>query len=101
VLIELLPHRSVHGRKLLLELVAARAGGMGHRSGLERKVRSWLNSAGLGGWTPNYRIDVGNGEVVEVDFAWKSARIILEVSPFVTHGSRVSRSVTQSVGSCW
>jgi hypothetical protein len=91
VLIESLPYRSVHGRKLLLELVAARAEGMGHRSGLERRVRGWLNNAGLGGWTPNYCVDVGDGERVEVDFAWKSARTILEVSPFVTHGSRVKQ----------
>jgi hypothetical protein len=90
-LIESLPYRSVHGRKLLLELVAARSAGMGHRSGVERKVRGWLNAAGLGGWTPNYCVDVGNGEEVEVDFGWEADRLALEASPFATHGPRLNQ----------
>jgi hypothetical protein len=90
-LIESLPYRSVHGRKLLVDLIAARSGGMGHRSDLERRVRGWLNVAGLAGWTPNYLVDVGNGEEVEVDFGWTSDKLALEVSPFVTHGPRLTQ----------
>ncbi len=79
---------AVVGRRLLLDLVAARSSGIGHRSRLEQRVGRWLTSAGLDGWKQNYRVDVGRGRSVEVDFAWPGVKIALEVSPFFTHGSR-------------
>jgi very-short-patch-repair endonuclease len=83
-----LPARVVPGRGMLLELLAERSSGIGHRSRLEQIVRGWLNDAGLGGWHRNYRVPVGGGRSVEVDFGWPSHMVALEVSPFFTHGSR-------------
>ncbi len=90
-LIEALPPAGLTGRKLLLELLAARLDGLGHRSRLEQRVAKWLREAGLGGWRSNYLVDVGNGERVEVDFAWPELKVALEVSPFFTHGSRAKQ----------
>lgn len=87
-LIESTPPSAVRQRRLLLELLAQRSGGIGHRSGTEQRVGRWLNDAGLSGWVRNHRVPVGGGQVVEVDFAWVPDRVALEVSPFFTHGSR-------------
>ena len=87
-LVDKLPSHSVHGRTLLLDLLSQRAGGIGHRSGTEQRVGRWLTAAGLAGWERNHRVEVGNGETIEVDFAWPASRIGLEASPFFTHGSR-------------
>ena len=87
-LIEQAPARAVHGRAVLLELLAARAAGMGHRSGLEQRVAGWLNDAGLTGWTANHRVAVGVRRHIVVDFAWPALKVALEVSPFFTHGAR-------------
>jgi very-short-patch-repair endonuclease len=89
-LIESQPPSAVRGRRLLLELVNQRAGGIGHRSGTEQRVGRWLRSAGLRGWTRNYRVPIG-GDTVEVDFSWTPQKVALEVSPFFTHGSRVTQ----------
>jgi Protein of unknown function (DUF559) len=40
----------------------------------------------VSGWRSNYRVQTSIGEV-EVDFAWSSAKVVLEISPFFTHGS--------------
>ena len=88
LLLEAMPFRAVKGRRLLVDLVKARSEGIGHRSRKEMTIRRWLNEAGLHGWRPNYNVDVGNAQHVEVDFGWTAERVALEVSPFSTHGSR-------------
>lgn len=90
-LVDRTPSQAVHGRKLLVALLAERSVGNGHRSGLEQKVARWLRDAGLRGWTANYRVPVGAGKIVEVDFAWPARRVALEVSPFFTHGARATQ----------
>ncbi len=90
-LIEAQPYRSVARRGLLLDLLHARAGGIGHRSGLEQRTGRWLTEGGLGGWHSNYRVLLEDGEVVEVDFAWVTLKVALEVSPFFTHGSEAGQ----------
>ena len=90
-LVESLPVRAVARRQRILGLVAARTGGVGHRSMLEQRVRRWLDSAGLRGWRRNHAVAVHAGGSVEVDFGWVGARVALEVSPFFTHGSRVTQ----------
>lgn len=87
------PH-GVFRRQLLLDLLADRTSGIGHRSAKERTVGRWLNRAGLTGWTRNLkvRVDVsGRAVEVEVDFRWLNDRVALEVSPFFTHGSRATQ----------
>ncbi|HRB04131.1 MAG TPA: hypothetical protein PLP26_12240 [Ilumatobacteraceae bacterium] len=90
-LVEALPPRAVVGRRLLLELLAERLDGIGHRSRLEQRVARWLHAAGLRGWRRNYPVPVPGADPVEVDFAWTAARVALEVSPFYTHGSRAKQ----------
>lgn len=82
--------QGVYKRGLLLDLVADRSNGIGHRSGKEQLVARWLRKAGLTGWTRNLKVSVDSGpdEEVEVDFGWQRKRLALEVSPFFTHGSR-------------
>lgn len=41
----------------------------------------------VSGWRANYRVQTSVGEV-EVDFAWSSVKVALEISPFFTHGSQ-------------
>lgn len=85
------PH-AVFRRQLLLDLLAARTDGIGHRSGKEQMVGRWLKRAGLTGWTRNLTVRVdASGRVVEVDFGWLHDLVALEVSPFFTHGSRVTQ----------
>jgi hypothetical protein len=90
-LIESQPRRSVMGRALLLDLLASRAGGIGHRSMKEQGVGRWLDAAGLGGWRRNYVVVTADGTRIEVDFAWVEFKIVLEVSPFFTHGSQATQ----------
>ena len=90
-LVETLPYRSVQGRAMLLELLEARTSGVRHRSKDEQRVGKWLTQAGLSGWVSNYNVSVPNRAKVEVDFAWPAERVALEVSPFFTHGSRVTQ----------
>ena len=52
------------------------------------EVADWLDDAGLGGWRANLDIPVGRGRSVEGDFVWVDRRVVLEASPFFTHGSR-------------
>jgi very-short-patch-repair endonuclease len=87
-LVEQTPARAVHGRRLLVELLADRSTGIGHRSGLEQRVAPWLDAAGLRGWQRNFDVPVGEAHTVEVDFGWPELKVALEVSPFFTHGSR-------------
>ena len=88
-LLEHTPSHAVHKRQLLLDLLADRSNGIGHRSAKEQRVARWLTTEGLRGWTCNLRVRVGSyQETVEVDFGWRGARLALEVSPFFTHGSR-------------
>lgn len=86
-----LPARAIAGRQLLRELLAQRSAGLQHRSDLEQKVARWLVAAGLRSWRANYRVTVADGDPVEVDFAWREAKVALEVSPFFTHGSRAAQ----------
>lgn len=88
LLLERTPPHAVQGRALLFELLDQRTTGLRHRSGKEQVVGRWLSVAGLGGWVPNHRVEVGNGETIEVDFAWPRSKVGLEASPFYTHGSR-------------
>lgn len=90
-LIERLPRQSVFKRALLRDLLADRGSGIGHRSGLEQRVARWLARAGLRGWTRNFRVNVDDGQTVEVDFGWDAISVALEVSPFFTHGSRAKQ----------
>jgi very-short-patch-repair endonuclease len=89
-LIQRVPVRSLTGRRLLLELLADRAGGIGYRSALERKVARWLQTAGLKGWKRNFGVTIP-GDTIEVDFGWVQHKVALEVSPFFTHGSRAKQ----------
>lgn len=50
-----------------------------------------MGDVGLRGWKRNYRVPVGDGEVIEVDFAWLPAKVGLEVSPFLAHSSRATQ----------
>lgn len=86
-LLDVVPQRAVPGRRLLLELLAERSGGIGHRSGEERKVKRWLRAAGVRGFRANVRIPVDGGRTIERDLVWPDERTILEVSPFITHGT--------------
>lgn len=90
-LIESQPRRCVMGRALLLDLLASRAGGIGHRSKKEQGVGRWLDGAGLGGWRRNYVVVTADGTRIEVDFAWVEFKVVLEVSPFFTHGSQATQ----------
>ena len=85
------PPHAIHRRQLLLELLDARSDGIGHRSGKEQTVARWLTRASLKGWVRNYQVNVGADDEIEVDFGWPKSRIGLEVSPFFTHGSRVTQ----------
>lgn len=87
-LLERMQPGAILGRRMLLDLLAARSSGIGHRSYKEQRVGRWLTAAGLGGWHQNHRVNVGRGRSIEVDFAWPGLKIVLEVSPFFTHGSR-------------
>jgi hypothetical protein len=91
VLIECTSPRAIPGRTLLVDLLAARSGGIGHRSGKERDVGKWLDRAGLTGWAPNLKVQVSPNEDIEVDFGWAARRVALEASPFFTHGSRAQQ----------
>ena len=44
-----------------------------------------LRDLGVTGERPNYLVHEAGG--VEADFAWPYHRVVLEVSPFYTHGS--------------
>ncbi len=89
-LLDRLPAQAVSGRRILLGLLDRRSEGVGHRSGLEQRVARWLDTAGLGGWQMNRRVPVRGG-TLECDFVWPDRRIVLEVSPFFTHGSRATQ----------
>ena len=90
-LIDATARRALYRRQLLLDLLDARSGGMGHRSRTEQKVGRWLINAGLTGWVRNHNVRIGSEDRVEVDFGWPDGRVALEVSPFFTHGSRVAQ----------
>jgi hypothetical protein len=77
--------RMVNRQRLLALLDDRSEGRMLFRSRLEFKVGGWLNSLGVPGFQSNYIVHEAGG--VEADFAWPSHRVVLEVSPFYTHGS--------------
>lgn len=88
-LLERTPYQAVYKRQFLLDLLADRSNGMGHRNAKEQQVARWLTSARLMAWTRNLRVRVRNDqESIEVDFGWRSVRLALEVRPFFIHGSR-------------
>ena len=92
LLLERLAPQAAYKRQLLLDLLADRSNGIGHRSGKEQQVGRWLNRAGLTDWTQNLKVRVDNeGAEVEVDFGWPNVNVALEVSPFFTHGSRAKQ----------
>lgn len=73
-------------RKKLLDLLAERpTGTVRYRSALEQQVGRWLDDEHLGPVSSNFTV---SGIGVEVDFAWISKRVALEVSPFYTHSSK-------------
>ncbi len=81
------PAQRLAGRKTLLELLDARRDGVAYRSKKEAKVANWLRKHGLGGFASNKRISTGGRAWVEADFVWEQPKVVLEVSPFHTHGS--------------
>lgn len=89
--IDSIPTAGFVGRRLLVGLLDERSQGMGHRSGLEQRVGRWLRESGIRGWRRNLGVCVGDGVPIEVDFAWMKAKVGLEVSPFFTHGSKVTQ----------
>lgn len=91
--VKVLPARIVGSKSPLHEFLRDRSDGqIGHRSNLESQVGRWLTEAGLGGWRRNHQVPVGEGEPVEVDFGWPNVRVALEVSPFFTHGARLTQA---------
>lgn len=73
-------------RRVLLDLLDERpAGTVLYRSAKEQKVGRWLRDEALCPDRSNFTVP---GIGVEVDFAWVSQRIALEVSPFYTHSSK-------------
>jgi hypothetical protein len=87
------PSRTLPGRRSLEVALAARGSGRARfRSLNERVVRSWISRAGLPPGIPNHVVEVPGDPIgVEVDVAWPSARVGLEISPFHTHGSRAAQ----------
>ncbi len=51
----------------------------------------WLDAAGLTGWQANASVPVAVGDPLECDVVWWPRQVILEVSPFHTHGSRAAQ----------
>lgn len=81
-----LENKRIVNRQRLLALLEDRSEGrMLYRSRLEFKVGGWLRDLGVTGERPNYLVHEAGG--VEADFAWPYHRVVLEVSPFYTHGS--------------
>ncbi len=81
--------RRFGGRPLVVSLLDERAGRVTalFRSKTERKVKRWIDSANLPSSVANFVVKSATGDV-EVDRAWESKRVALEISPFWTHGSR-------------
>ena len=80
------------GRSMLLdELLKRSDGGVLHRSVTERKVFDWCRRSGLAKPRPNLLVETSIGNL-EVDFAWPAQKVILEVSPFHTHGSEKTQA---------
>ncbi len=76
------------GRRNLLSELAARSNGkLLFRSISEGKVLSWIRQSGLPLPESNAAIETSLG-FFEVDFLWRGLKVILEVSPFYTHGSQ-------------
>jgi Transcriptional regulator, AbiEi antitoxin len=84
------PAAGFKGRSTLLDQLDLRSDGkLKHRSKEEARVARWLRDAGLGGFIPNHVIaEAGD---LEVDIAWPTAFLILEISPFHTHGSEAKQ----------
>jgi very-short-patch-repair endonuclease len=60
------------------------------RSQLEQKAARWLKSFGVPPGKANMMIRTSSGNV-EADFAWPEFKVILEISPFYTHGSKAAQ----------
>ena len=76
------------GRADLLSELAARSDGrLKHRSKLEGRVAGWIRQCGLAEPETNVILPTRLGGI-EADFVWRSQKVILEVSPFATHGSQ-------------
>ena len=81
------PASRFQGRDILLDELLKRSDGrVLHRSHTERKVFDWCRRSGLSRPKPNRLVETSIGKL-EVDFAWPAEKVILEVSPFHTHGS--------------
>jgi hypothetical protein len=79
------------GRPKLVALLAARAGGRAlFRSRTEAKVQRWIQSSSLPCPVSNLLVPTPYG-AIEVDKAWQSPKVALEISPFWHHGSRVTQ----------
>ncbi len=77
--------RMINRQHLLALLDERSEDRMLYRSRLEFKVGGWLNDLGAKQFQPNYVVVEAGG--IEADFAWRSHRVVLEVSPFYTHGA--------------
>jgi hypothetical protein len=76
------------GRRDLLSELAARSNGkLMFRSLSEGRVQGWIRRSGLPTPESNVSLETPLG-TFEVDFLWRALKVILEVSPFYTHGSR-------------
>ncbi len=80
------------GRRFLVELLRERSEGRAlFRSKTENRVRRWIRESPLessaGTCRTNYNVATAVGNV-EVDVAWVTHRVCLEISPFWTHGAR-------------
>jgi very-short-patch-repair endonuclease len=85
------PAQRMAGRTRLMAELSLRVTGVKFRSNIEGRVERWLVAARLPEFSSNFAVAVGGGRRVEVDFAWRSQRVALEVSPFYTHGARHSQ----------
>ena len=73
-------------RRVLLDLLDERpTGTVRYRSRTEQRVGRWLHDEKLSPVCSNFTVP---GIGIEVDFAWPTQRIALEVSPFYTHSSK-------------
>lgn len=83
--------RGMRGTQMLRHELSQRIDGrVLRRSQLEQKAARWLKSFGVPAGKANMVIRMASGNV-EADFAWPEFKVILEISPFFTHGSKAAQ----------
>jgi hypothetical protein len=86
------PNCATKGREKLEALIVTRADGSAHRSKTEQRTGRWLTRGGLVNWRRNLLIRIdGEDQPIEVDFGWAVERVVLEVSPFATHATKLKQ----------